>query len=180
MRGLARAQDARYATAREMAEALAAVLPRASALEVCAWLDARTSNTVARHAARVAEIERTPFEGATSVRSRWRAALSLALGALVLAAAVVVVAARASQVPPLTARPALGSLQLPAISPPPLDPPFALASVAAPSSAAPNPTTAAPTARKPQGARALPRPSCRVPYVLGDDGLKHYKPECLE
>jgi serine/threonine-protein kinase len=63
MRGLARTPPRRFATAQEMADALEAALPRASALEVARWVATRVSDRVAMRAAKVAQIERTPLAG---------------------------------------------------------------------------------------------------------------------
>jgi serine/threonine-protein kinase len=58
LRALARAKEARFATALEMAEALEACAPVATAAEIGAWVQATAGEALAERAARIAAVEK--------------------------------------------------------------------------------------------------------------------------
>jgi len=66
LRGLAREPDDRFATAREMAAAIEAAVPLASASVVGAWVEEMAPGAIAEQAARVLEIESARSEGHTA------------------------------------------------------------------------------------------------------------------
>lgn len=68
MKGLSAAPARRFATAHEMAVALQAACPRATALDVAAWLREVAAATLAQRAADVARFEATPDERLAHVR----------------------------------------------------------------------------------------------------------------
>ncbi len=68
MRGLARDPRKRWSSAGEMAAALDVVLPRASALQVAAWMAERAGDALAEQAARVRAIESSRLTPAPAAR----------------------------------------------------------------------------------------------------------------
>jgi eukaryotic-like serine/threonine-protein kinase len=66
MRALARDPRRRYATARDFALAIEAVVPPASSAVVSTWMEEACSDLLRVHRERVREIESTPTEGAVS------------------------------------------------------------------------------------------------------------------
>ena len=75
LRGLAADPGARFATAKDMAEAIEAIVPMAIAPTVGAWVEATATEAIANQVARIAEIESAPHALPTSVSST-RAAVS--------------------------------------------------------------------------------------------------------
>jgi serine/threonine-protein kinase len=75
MKGLARDPDARWASAAEMAEALDGVLPRASVLQVAAWMEERAGDALAEQAARIRAVESSAVSPAPSAERVAPAAL---------------------------------------------------------------------------------------------------------
>jgi serine/threonine-protein kinase len=183
---------ARFASAREMAEALEALAPPASISEVAAWVRVTASEALARRAARIAQIERAAAETAvgrtspstpSAARAPRRRVGVLAIGAVgisALAAATLALRSGASTAStgviapelPVTAAPARDGVSSAAVPSPSVLPEAAPSpnAVGTPSEAAsapvaPRTTSAAipPSPPRASAARPSPRPADRRP-----------------
>jgi serine/threonine-protein kinase len=177
-RGLARDAAARFASAREMAQALERAVPPASPSEVGRLVDDMAKEELARMAAALVQIERTPVttHGA-------RALVPSAIVALVVVGVALIVWQRVSvrepvapELPPQASVPLMAEAVAPRQSEP--NP-----------SAAPVPSTARPASPRPPAPRTKPsasvagppdEPDCDPPYVVDSEGFHKMKPECLQ
>jgi eukaryotic-like serine/threonine-protein kinase len=190
MRGLARDRGARFETARDMAAALEAACPPASAAAVADWVRSAAEESLRRRAAVVSGVERAAESSASSSAKttdlqaeaktrarpptrRWLfgAAAAVALGGVVAAGWRV---ARSSRPAPARA----SAEAVPEQDTPPV----------VPDPAAPPPTTTAgPPARKQPSTATRPAgtapkqkaaASCDPPYRIDSDGIRLWKPYC--
>jgi eukaryotic-like serine/threonine-protein kinase len=216
-RSLARNPEERFATAREMAMALADALPPAGSMEVGDWVEQRAHQILADRARAVSDVERQttnsevrPAFGSGFPHSEeTRTALSSAdisadsaatparrprpLLIAVGAALLVGVAAWGwlRQAParhgPFAAMPVAPLAPTQAVAPPPAAKPMASAPVALEAVAAEAPP-AAPSApgatsrqkRASSTRAAASKKNCDPPFDIGQDGIKHFKPECFK
>jgi len=207
-RGLsARAAD-RFASARQMAQALERIIAPAPAREVGEWVLRCSGEELGARAERVRSIESasevtalprsgpvestapepelagvSPSAGAASLSPRRRTWTTLAVSAaLVVAAAMGFLVSRAVQSAPTEAAP-LASEPAPASPAPPATPqsepePPTAASLEPPPP--PTPSAAPPRAGAPPVTRVVrPKSDCNPPYVVTADGVRRYKPECV-
>jgi serine/threonine-protein kinase len=192
LRGLKRFADERFASARDMARAIEAAAPLATASEIGAWVESLVTSTLVKRAADVTRIEGevpsrvitvtdvTPVRAESSVRARalW------AGGAVALLAIGVFVGLRLGRTSAAAPSPpnAVTSSPIPADSSAPASiapPPPAQTESAAPSA---TPARTAATSAPRHG-----RPPARTPstshdprcYTLDSGGIWHIKPECL-
>jgi len=208
VRGLRRDPTERFETAREMALALEACIPPATASEVSAWVERVASATLLRRAEDLAAIESDAFtnphatldstgrasqpveKSEPTAARRKRGPLLLVVAAIVavgLAGAVAILLLTRPPVSHVSVAPQpTQSAPAPAASPTATpDAPTAVSSAPPPVAAAePPPSAEAPhsatgTKRVKPAARPRPAPGCDPPYTWDDDGRKHYKPECL-
>jgi serine/threonine protein kinase len=187
LRGLERDPNRRFASAREMADALEETLPLASPTEVGAWVEELAHDALAARAAMVEEVEQwtgspdsssdpaaSPSTGPLTgsrpplLRSRWL--ILVGAGLLLLVPGLMFgLSHRASSSTPLspTAEPS-------AVEEPPTEP--ATQAQMPPTS---SPATSHPM-RTPLKARAPSASArCSPPYVYDSAGHKVYKPECF-
>jgi eukaryotic-like serine/threonine-protein kinase len=220
-RALAREPADRFATAREMAIALADAVPPAGSMEVGDWVEQRAHQILADRARAVSDVERQTTSsdvrpafasGIPSSSEETRTALSsadlgevsvappsrrgrLAVFALVAAVLVVVGAwgwlrrpppvdagptAALQAAPPVAATP-LAAEPRPAV---PAEPaPVQLGTLAPEASVSPSASPA--TNRQKRGVAttaksAAAKRNCNPPFDIGQDGVKHFKPECFQ
>ncbi len=226
-RALARDPAERFATAREMAIALADAVPPAGSMEVGDWVEQRAHQILADRARAVSDVERQTTTSSDvrpafasgfprlSSSEETRTALSSAdlgvvpaapaprrtrlLAIALLAAGLVIVGAWGllRRAPPVEGGPTAGAqvaLPVVAAAPPAAEskpapapvaeqsPPVQLGTLAPEAPAAP-PASAA--ANRQKRAAATPAKSdakknCAVPFDIGKDGIKHFKPECFQ
>jgi eukaryotic-like serine/threonine-protein kinase len=198
LRGLRASPDERFATAREMAEALERAVPLATARDVSAWTAEMAGDLLARRAARVLDVEKSAVparnggENEPTVieltdgraitvdrpKARGRIFAGMALGAALVAACVIVILAWRSPArssPAIASPPPVASAALPEA--PPVEP-----AVAPPPTPAPprrdttSPRRGVAPARR-SGTNA--RPGCTPPYTTEPDGTKVYKAQCI-
>jgi len=202
LRALDRNPGNRFATARDMAEALEPALPPASIAEVREWVDAVTGPQLSRRLELIAEAERasrslheklpspapTTVDATTSVVPQVKASAPTenrgwrpwaVVGALIAGVAAFLFGAiRIGGVGAAVAEPASPSRLAP----------LGHVELAIPTSRA-LPTSTAPIApARPvpshtQGTRRPPTPpriNCDPPYSVGSDGIQRYKKECLK
>jgi hypothetical protein len=220
MKGLARDPGARWASAQEMAGALEAALPRASALRVAAWMDERAGTALADMAAQVRALEASPVARpmvvcpvdptgqlpahpghssvppptTTSARHRDRptrlwvtgmAACAATIGAIVVPYVasrrrprddVVAVDStwRAPEPTPPPSAPLVDSLGSPSWPPPVASIKRAAVPVRPASNAAVAKSNLSSFDASPKHDEA-----CRVPFVIDDEGRRHYNRSCL-
>ena len=212
-RALAREPSERYATAREMAMALAEAVPPASSMEIGDWVEQRARQVLADRARAVSDVERqtmtsdvrpafasefpqlsdetrtaltsndvgVPTIPAPAPRRRW--------GALVAAGAVLTLLtvwalsrrAPATEVAVATTAPVAAAPVAPPVlpAPPAVSPPTASAepaSLAPSASASPIPAQK----RASGGSKVAAKKNCNPPFLIGKDGIKHFKPECFK
>lgn len=207
MRGLSRDPEARFPTARAMAEALEAALPPAGSLVVGDWVERLAAQSLAEKRALLATVEadvaaavEDPIDARTGVSgallpveqavpedgsSRARGRVFFGVGVVAVALAVVATwrfgpgREAESGVPAGETRLAPESARTVSPAPPPtVEPSPASASASAPS-VTPRDASARPVARmRPSGRPAAP-PGCVPPYVVRADGSKQFKPECF-
>jgi eukaryotic-like serine/threonine-protein kinase len=187
MRALARQPEKRFETARELALHLESCLGLAAPSEVGAWVERSARDELARRAATVARIERTPPPSAApgSRRSMRRVGLAIAGAALLVTAVVGIAVAEKVRVFGARTAHAAGapSLDVPspgagAIASGPSAPP----SPPAPSSATDDVGSASALAPGRSPARSSPvraRGKCDPPYTVDEKGHKLYKPGCF-
>lgn len=187
-RALARFPEQRFATAREMAAALAEAAPPASPLEVGAWVEDLARDEMARRATLVRDASARvapPPESATQISSttfhstvaavRRNAVLASVLGTLAVTGAGWIAASSWTRP---AAEPARGSLTVDPAPPPPSAPSdLPVASGAPSASAPPLPKKAHPSRAKP--ASKTPPPGDARCYTLDAEGIWHIRPECL-
>jgi serine/threonine-protein kinase len=226
-RALARDVGERYATAREMAMALAEAVPPASSMEIGDWVEQRASQILSDRARALSDVERQTtssdvhpafassipqLAGSEETRTalssadlgvpsmppsarRKRLVVAVALGALLSALAIWGVAARGgsearvvapaaqpAHVPPSPAAPIKPAAPEPAAAPGPAPVAPEAMVTEAPSTKPPAPAASlakrsAPAAKP---AAATPKKNCNPPFTIGDDGVKHFKPECFK
>jgi eukaryotic-like serine/threonine-protein kinase len=192
-RAVATERRDRFATALEMAEALAAAVTPASKEEVADWLRRVVGDTLDARTALMREVESLGRESGMKKRGARRAPRRIALTAawLVvppLAAVAIVVAvhrsgdrpatsaANAPVAPELASAPSRSGAPTEDQAPPP-------DSVAMPLAPAPVETSSAtqPRARSPhhppRATRAL---NCNPPYIVDANGIVHYKDACVK
>jgi serine/threonine-protein kinase len=188
MRALAGEREARFQTAREMAEALQRACAPASRREVAAWVEEVAGPRLHDRARLVERVEAgdVPEEAATAAppperRPRWvlRGAAAGVACAAVGFPLFLLVHSAASKTQTATAH-AESAQSAPNLA---ADPPKP-AEVDEPPSPAPASPTAAPRAPKRRGSFARPRSSapatsCDPPYSVRADGIHVPKPECL-
>ncbi len=192
MKGLARNPSARWGTAREMAAALEAAAPRATAAQVRSWLSGRAPAELTTQAERVRAIEESSVatlgRSATgSLRAARMVALAIAATAMagvgggwLLAHAHTGAHASASAAEAIvSALPAEPTASAPAAvaatpSTSPAPPPSTVAVPASPSASAPRPG-----ATRARFATPTPAVDCRVPWSIDNQGNKKYNPACL-
>jgi serine/threonine-protein kinase len=164
----------RYATAREMAQALEKIAQPASAAEVAEWVERSAGATLEERAKRVAEIE-SRVQPSTRPRRRravWLFVL-LALGSIViLSIAGIAISIRSGnpQVPTTTVPPPPTSAVT--TEPTPTTEPLTPAPSASIAVTAPKATTQKPIA-------STTKPDCEQPYVVDSVGHMHFRKECL-
>jgi serine/threonine-protein kinase len=172
VRGLNRAPERRISTAQQMALELAAVVPPAPATDVAAFVAELADELLRKRAALVAGIEQSSDNRETppiAGRSHWRP-IAIALG-LVGSAAVLALLLFAKRPIPAVAPPKASarpdSVQRETVSPRDDE-------RGAPARSAAPPRRA--SKRSPTPARSV---HCTPPFIIGPDGLKQYKVECL-
>jgi len=188
LRAVASEQRERFATANEMAVALAEAAPAAPSDQVAAWLERVASDDLEARSDGVREVEAfvpqagAPIAGTARPRARIRWLSPIAAVGLVVVSGVFAVtrAHRASSESVAAPPAAMSAGSLPGPSPPPVD------SVAV---GAPPPTLSidqpielsapAPALRKHPALHAKRRADCDPPYTIDRDGMKHYKVACL-
>jgi serine/threonine-protein kinase len=209
LRGLHRDQAERFETAKEMALALEACAPPATASEVSAWVEQVASSTLWRRAKDVTAIEagnltdsQTTLESTPRSSSgpakksasrvaprgggRWR---TVAVGVAGVGFAVVAVAsvldARTSVVRAARA-PEASSLQPVLVPSAPVSAVSTASTEDSPALASAMPVSVVAPPRTTAGAkhakpagRPTPARGCDPPYTWDDEGRKHYKSECL-
>jgi serine/threonine-protein kinase len=193
-RAVAKDAAQRFATARDFAAALEAVLPPASPNAVGEWVSALVGKTLGERAARVesvatgALVPDAPFDtpAPRNIHKPRRSGMSaLALLAVgVSLGAVLAIRARPGANGPAvpSAPPAQPPSGRPDDSAPPDRAPTSPAEApsAAPHASASAPASASSTVRgKPVPKPAPSKPSCQPPFRVGDDGILVPKPECL-
>ncbi|HZO16687.1 MAG TPA: protein kinase, partial [Polyangiaceae bacterium] len=193
LRGLQRAPEARFATAREMALALESAVQPATAAEVGLWVAQLAGSALASRAERIAEFERSqpsleatmplpeaaPLEVTTLLGSTMaleeppRSKRRLWPWIVGPAAAGLLFAARAA-----TREPA--PLELGRAFDPSWGAVAIMTPAPEPATSSPKPT-AAPKARASKARTAPPKPTTRDErcYTLDDEGVWRIKPECL-
>jgi serine/threonine-protein kinase len=223
IRGLSTEPSARFASALEMATALEAIAPSASAREVGAWVSDRASAKLRERAECLRELELAsteddregpapkilerlvardelrdaatdPGPGAPSPRPtepgpRRRGPRWLVAGVVTAAflASVAAYRSRLHRTASVTIAPASASAN--ADPPPtsgelsPTPPPSGEPSAAPPIPRAPLPG-AAPSrsprpAHPPPAASRPPKRDCSLPYIVGPDGIRRFRPECI-
>jgi eukaryotic-like serine/threonine-protein kinase len=192
MRGLDRDPSKRFATAQDMAVALARCVAPADAAEVSRWLERAAGPALERRAAAIAAIEEASSisvstgitKTAASARRR-RASLWVATGVL-LSATVAVgripwrgSAPTASPASHVAAPPPLASADPAPVDPTPASPSDYEAAMAPPA-ATPASSSAAPPPKRAHAASRLPPPAdCNPPFLWDEQGKKHYKRQCL-
>jgi serine/threonine-protein kinase len=194
LRAVATERRDRFATAQEMAAALADAVPPASNEEVTGWLDRAAGDAIEARTEQLREAEGfTADESRDAVGRRVRRPLAIAALALVPVGTILVLAfAFAARHAPETATtsaegpsaPAVASLPTTVASAPedesappePTGTTLVLAPVEVPAS--PQPGTHTPAHREP--ARATRVAKCDPPYSVDANGLKHYKAACLK
>jgi hypothetical protein len=178
LKSLERAPEKRFATAREMAEAIEASVGIASVVDVGRWVESLAGPALARRRDEIAAIEKA---GATrtssSRRSPPRRAIFVAMGigsiAIGIGLAFVSAERRDGSAPP-AASGAPESLAAVTPSSEPVSPADPLP-VAVPSSA----STHAPRAHVPVTAPSTAKRDCSVPYTVDESGRKTWKRECF-
>ncbi len=186
LKSLDRNAEARFSSAREMAQAIGAAVPPAGHEVVGEWVSHLAADALADRRARTTRIESLPSRPARSVppptahpppprrpfSRRLKGGLAVAVGVL---SAVLVLAAARRQRPGAEASP-------------PDDPPAAanasaasLAEPTEPASTAPSdePPGAARTSRPTRRRPARPASTCDPPFAFDDAGHKHFKVRCL-
>jgi len=183
LRGLERDPQARFATAKEMAEQLEAAATPALASEVGAWVERTAGAKLRARAEEVSRVERdesAPTQPSTVAaggrrRGRVGVAVAVAVGAV---AATGFALSRHPEPPTPSARlddPPIASHEPTAVAAPPVTG-VPLAS-APPADSAPTPSAA--SARAPRSGPRSPAPDCAIPFTIGPDGSKIYKRKCL-
>ena len=182
LRAVASEQRERFATANEMAVALAEAVPPAPSDQVAAWLERVSSDDIEVRNGGVREAEafvpeEAPLASATrsTSRLRWLALLAAAgLGVV----SVVFVSTRAHRAPSEGAAAAPG-----VVSAEPAPPADSVAVGAPPSTLSIDQpielSAPAPALRKHVPLHAKRRVDCDPPYTIDRDGMKHYKVSCL-
>ena len=194
MTALAREPAARFATARDMAQALEASIAVASARRIAEWVEALAGDRLSARRRRLAEIERMPTlpvlpppleAPVPAAPRRW----PLALGALGLVAATLLgvrLATSSSVGDPASAPPA-GASVAPGESPPAAQPltsaptlQTAVPSAQTVTSAAPSAGAAAQRApaRKGDGKATTRRAACPVRSFVDGDGIVQFRRDC--
>jgi hypothetical protein len=199
MTALARDPTARFATARDMAQALERSTAVASARRIAEWVDALAGDRLAARRRRLAEIERTPApaEPAAIVEApappaprRWPLTLG-ALGALGLLAVTLLgvrLATSSGSESPASAEsplPAASATALVASAPPLGETPAPPAVTASPASRVP-PTTPSPVAagtpraspRRSDARAPTKRGPCPVRSFVDGDGIVQFRRDC--
>jgi hypothetical protein len=195
LRALAREPDRRFATAREMAQAIEGAVELASATQVGGWVESLAAETLTARRQVIQRIEREaplgselPVEAAVEVsgrrtrvpRRRGAWALSLLLVTLaVLAAALSWVQRRESQ--PLRGTAVMVEKQAePSVPAPALEP---IVTPLAPTPTQPEPAAepapSQPRERRPAARRRDKAADCDPPWELDSNGRKKFKVECL-
>jgi len=186
MKGLARNVSARWTTAREMAAALQAAAPRATAAEVETWVSGHAAAELATLAERVREIEESTIVSLSGdvPPPRSRRGVVVVAGAIAVTAVAGIAGgwalARTPTAPSATAAtgvPSMPASTVVAEAPPASDssPPPPVA-ISAPLRAIPP----RPAARaRSTAAPSTPTVDCRVPWTIDDQGNKKYNPACL-
>jgi serine/threonine-protein kinase len=201
LRALSRDPAERFASAREMALAIETAVAPAGPVVIGTWVEAMSQATLEARGAELAQlgggtaatgafprapeptrVTATPAvqsaQGPTrSPRRALMASALLGLAALGIGAAWLVSRAQSVPAAPLKA----------AVAPPPVEgaAPALVAEPAEPPPEAPPAVPEAPRVERKLGERAphkavqVRKARCAVPYELDQNGLKHYKPECL-
>ncbi|MEO6574834.1 MAG: protein kinase, partial [Polyangiaceae bacterium] len=204
MRGLSRKPEARFASCAEMAIALRAANPPASAAEVSAWVTSLAGDTLRERAARVAEIEtgvagdaqkpvdpEAPTVTASNIGAlvaatipppkTWRIAVVIgAVGLLALGAIALGIAAPWRPTPPSVVPDVVAPTSVaeaPSAAPGVQPTPSAITSAAPIPSTIPHGNHA--TRPKVQPPRTGTRPKCNPMFTLDENGIRRVKPECL-
>jgi len=191
-RAVARERRDRFATALEMAEALAAAVTPASKEEVAAWLRRVVGDTLDARTTSMREVESFGSESTSKKevarRAPGRIALAAALVVPPVAAVAIIIALHASGDTTATSAASAPSAPEPASAPsgsgvptddqaPPPDSvamPLAPAPAEAPSVMQPRPRW---PRRPPRATHAL---NCNPPYVIDSNGIVHYKDACVK
>jgi eukaryotic-like serine/threonine-protein kinase len=229
-RALAREVSERYATAREMAMALADAVPPAGSMEIGDWVEQRASQILSDRARALSDVERQTtssdvhpafassvphLPGSEETRTalssadlgipsmpptarRKRLAAAVGLGALLAALAIWGVAGRSQGAAEPVRTPAAQPAHAPApaaepIKPAPPEPAAAPApaavspeALAAEAASGKSPASAPPAVSLAKRSTTAPKPAaaakknCNPPFTIGDDGVKHFKPECFK
>jgi serine/threonine protein kinase len=163
-RGLARAPEQRIGSAQQMALELAALVPPAPATEVAAFVNELVDDLLRKRAALVATVEQSEtVEPVPSPPPRRRPWGGIAIAATLLLGVGVLVLELVRDRRPL---------DLPA------PPPRVAVPAAVPEPPSPKAAEAAPSPPRSTKRRARPA-HCTPPFIIGPDGLKQYKVECL-
>lgn len=189
MRGLEGDPAKRFASAVEMALALEASIPLASAAEVGDWVSSLAHQELAERASLVAEIERAALDDLTvlpakkspapSPRSPLRKRAFITLGVSLIGLLLFALVRSPSRPsPPIAETPAPEIAAAPVPAAPSLAPPSESSIPTAPPIAKTARPFSPPTHIKPP-AHALPTRACDPPYVLDSAGRKVFKDECL-
>jgi serine/threonine-protein kinase len=184
MKGLARNLSTRWTTAREMAAALQAAVPRAGVAEVASFVSGHAPAELANLAERVREIEASTVVTLSRTVPRSRRAVFVVAAAIAGTAVaglaggwVLARSPRASSTPVATAEPIVPASTVIAEAPPASDslPPPPAAVSALPKASVPR------TRARSAATTASPAPTvdCRVPWTIDDQGNKKYNPACL-
>ena len=194
LRALSRDNKARFQTALDMANAIAAASPLASRTEVATWVkrharkrDLSSPSLSSSNSQRTIEVPTTPTDSAIAIEKtqpRPERRFQIAtIGAIVaLAAAITGVAFARPNVVESTRTVTVAS-EIKMVSDKTIEripaPPPAAEDVV-PAAETPKPAGSAKATSTPKNTDAeSPKPSCRMPYTVDAEGHRHYKVECL-
>ncbi|HEY6878438.1 MAG TPA: serine/threonine-protein kinase [Polyangiales bacterium] len=193
LQALARNRDERFATAREMANAVGAALRVASQSELVDWVQQVAGGRLAQRAGSLRTMvepasatsslapNAPPTRGRIRTGMRW---LGLALALAVLAGGYWLTRVPHGH-PAIAPPPAVSAPEPAAVPPPPVEPsPVEPAPIEPPKSVSPEAVKDGPAARRrPRRTHAAPaKPpevDCSQPYYVDAEGIRHVKRECL-
>jgi serine/threonine-protein kinase len=192
LRAVDRAPGNRFETAQAMALALEKVMPRATAIDVGAWVEATAADELAARARVVADVElaraEEPAAPAANVpahaqasRPRFRRAAAAAIVFLGAAAVFVGLSRKKSDPATLTTRDRAETTAAPEVAP--STPAPADTDPAGPPFSSPGPPRIVDTKRahtRPRETQPTPaRLDCSMPFTVDGNGHKHFRPECV-
>jgi serine/threonine-protein kinase len=186
-RAVATERRDRFATALEMAEALAAAVTPATKEEVAAWLRRVAGDTLDARTTQMREVESFGTESVTRGRRAGRVPRRIALAAAWLvippiAAVAIAIAVHHSREKPASSADLPNAAEVaasPSDSSVPTDPASPPDSVAAAPAEAPSAVQPRPRSphHPPRATRAI---NCNPPYVIDANGIVHYKDACVK